>query len=126
MRKRKDNARSSQDVDQVVGRQIRIHRISNRLSQTELADRIGVTFQQVQKYENGRNRVGASRLLRIAQALDVPVMALFDGAEGASQEEAKLLADRQTLRLAQAFDQIRSKRIRGELVSLVESLRRGR
>lgn len=51
------------------------------MSQTELADEIGVTFQQVQKYEKGANRVGAGRLFKIAAVLAVPVGALFDGAD---------------------------------------------
>jgi transcriptional regulator with XRE-family HTH domain len=66
-------------TDAVVGEHIRAFRKAVGVSQTELGKRIGVTFQQVQKYENGTNRVGAGRLTQIARALDVPVSALFDG-----------------------------------------------
>jgi transcriptional regulator with XRE-family HTH domain len=64
-------------VDIAVGQRIRLHRLQSRQSQTELADELGVTFQQVQKYERGVNRVGAGRLTKIAQVLGVPVTELF-------------------------------------------------
>ncbi len=66
-------------VDVIVGRNIRVHRLARRLSQNTLADRIGVSYQQVQKHERGVNHVGASRLARIADVLGVPVAVLFDG-----------------------------------------------
>src|SRR5215510_9331927 len=65
-------------VDALVGHNIRIQRHARRMSQTALAERLGVTFQQVQKYEGGVNRVGAGRLTRIAAVLGVPVTALLD------------------------------------------------
>ena len=52
----------AQKIDKVIGRNIRIHRLAKKLSQTELGDELGVSFQQVQKYENGTNRVGSGRL----------------------------------------------------------------
>ncbi|MFL4968348.1 MAG: helix-turn-helix domain-containing protein [Xanthobacteraceae bacterium] len=66
-------------IDVLVGHNIRIQRHAKGVSQTELAQRVGVTFQQVQKYEGGVNRVGAGRLTRIAAVLGVPVTALLDG-----------------------------------------------
>jgi len=66
------------EIDVLVGRNIRIHRMAKCLSQKELAERIGVTFQQVQKYEKGVNRIGSGRLIRIAGVLGVTVMTLFD------------------------------------------------
>ena len=68
-------------VDVLVGRNIRILRKQRRMSQTDLANKIGVTFQQVQKYENGTNRIASGRLFQIAKLLDVPVQALFEGCE---------------------------------------------
>ena len=68
-------------VDQIIGQNIRANRLARGLSQAELADRIGVTFQQVQKYETGVNRVGGSRLIQIAKALNVPALALLGGAK---------------------------------------------
>src|SRR5947209_2670874 len=68
-------------IDIEVGQRIRIQRLALGLSQTELAERIGVTFQQVQKYEKGANRVGAGRLTQIAKVLSVTVGSFFDGRE---------------------------------------------
>src|ERR1051326_4676085 len=63
----------------LVGQNIRICRMQRKLSQTDVGDQIGVTFQQIQKYENGTNRVGASRLVQIAEMLGVSLTTLFDG-----------------------------------------------
>ncbi len=67
-------------VDMLVGSRIRLLRKRRKMSQAELGKALGVTFQQVQKYENGKNRVGASRLHLVATALDVPVSEFFAGA----------------------------------------------
>jgi len=69
--------------DAVVGHNIRALRLARKMSQAALADRIGVISGQVQKYEKGVNSVGAGRLVRVAAALDVPVMRLLDGVAGA-------------------------------------------
>ncbi|WP_331375732.1 helix-turn-helix domain-containing protein [Sinorhizobium chiapasense] len=70
-------------VDLHVGHRIRMRRVWMSMSQTTLAEQIGVTFQQVQKYEKGINRVGASRLQQIADALDVPPSYFFEEVPGA-------------------------------------------
>lgn len=67
-------------IDAIVGKRIRARRQSLKLTQTQLADRIGVTFQQVQKYENGANRVSAARLWAISEVLEVPITFFFEGA----------------------------------------------
>src|SRR3712207_7041858 len=67
------NARRTTPVDRLVGARMRLRRQSLGMSQTELGEKIGVTFQQIQKYELGANRVGASRLASVAAALGVPV-----------------------------------------------------
>src|SRR5207248_4793441 len=77
-------ARRADGRDAEVGQRVRSRRLECRLSQTELADKIGVTFQQVQKYEKGTNRIGASRLQRISEALDVPITFFFDATPHAS------------------------------------------
>ena len=74
-------------VDVEVGHRIRIERLSRGLSQTALANQLGVTFQQVQKYEKGVNRVGAGRLTKIAEVLGVPVSTFFSGHEMLQGEE---------------------------------------
>lgn len=79
--------------DVVVGRNIRIRRLAKNMSQTALAERIGITFQQIQKYEKGTNRVGASRLMQIAEALDVPIHSFFAGARSPGRASAEKLLD---------------------------------
>ena len=74
--------RKSGPLDAMVGARIRMLRVNRGMSQTMLAERIGVTFQQVQKYERGANRVGASRLSQIASVLDVSVGELFESSAG--------------------------------------------
>jgi transcriptional regulator with XRE-family HTH domain len=113
----------SRPADFIVGKNIRIYRIRAQFSQTALAERIGVTFQQVQKYEKGTNRVGASRLVQIADVLKVPITALFDGVDKYSGEETKspqaLLADTNALKLLKGFGDISDRNLRNALVHLV-------
>lgn len=71
--------RSAGDIDQRLGERIRARRLSIGLSQEVLAERVGVTFQQVQKYEKGVNRIAASRLFSLAAALEMSVPELLDG-----------------------------------------------
>src|SRR5690348_9139784 len=119
--------RSTRPVDVLVGQNIRICRMQQGLSQGELAQRIGLTFQQIQKYENGANRVGASRLMQVAGALGVPLATLFDGSATAARgepdtHERALLTHPHALRLAQAFDRIPDKKRRAAILDLVDSL----
>ena len=114
-------------VDVLVGRNIRILRKQRRMSQTDLANKIGVTFQQVQKYENGTNRVGSGRLFRISAIFNVPVATLFDGMEqaSASQPDASptaLLAGPYALRLLQAFSQLEDNSLRKSIAEMVEHM----
>ena len=71
-------------IDKHVGSRVRMRRLMLDMSQTNLADALGLTFQQVQKYEKGTNRIGASRLQQISQILQVPVPFFFEGAPAAS------------------------------------------
>ena len=80
------NPRSSGKSDVELGKRIRLRRVELHISQSELAEKLGVTFQQVQKYEKGVNRVGASRLQQIATALDVPVTFFYDNDGWASAQ----------------------------------------
>jgi transcriptional regulator with XRE-family HTH domain len=119
--------RSPLPIDVLVGQNIRICRLQKGLSQGELGRRIGVTFQQVQKYEKGANRVGASRLTQIADVLGVPIPTLFDGAPTAGQAAPEqspryLLAKPHSLRLLQGFDRIDNDATRLAVLHLVESL----
>jgi transcriptional regulator with XRE-family HTH domain len=71
-------------IDQQVGSRVRMRRLMLKLSQTDLADGLGLTFQQVQKYEKGMNRIGAGRLQQIAHILQVPVTFFFETASPSS------------------------------------------
>src|SRR5256885_2334714 len=81
---------SAELLDTMVGARIRVFRIHRKISQTDLAEQIGVTFQQVQKYEKGTNRIGASRLSRIATVLGVSVGELFES-PGEKSSDSTLL-----------------------------------
>jgi len=121
-------ARRADANDAIVGLNIRTHRLARRMSQSELADALGVTFQQVQKYEKGSNRVGSGRLVKVATALRVPVAALLAGVPGAGtpgeSQVAGLLAHPHRLRLVQAFAQIDDSAVRRQLMLLTESVAR--
>jgi transcriptional regulator with XRE-family HTH domain len=123
--------RAPQPVDVLVGQNIRICRLQKGLSQTELGERIGVTFQQIQKYEKGANRVGASRLTQISGVLGVPLPTLFEGTPTAGQpmpdQSARaLLTHPHSLRLLQAFDKITSDAMRSAVLQMIESIAGGR
>jgi transcriptional regulator with XRE-family HTH domain len=114
-------------VDSLVGGRIRLLRKRRKMSQSELGKALGVTFQQIQKYESGKNRVGASRLHLVATALNVPISELFDGASeiGRTLEATKTLAfDSEALRIAEAFVKISDKELRSSLLDLAEAMAR--
>ena len=116
-------SRGTTAVDTHVGQKIRARRTLLGLSQTELADGAGITFQQVQKYEKGVNRVGAARLQQIATALDVPVTFFYDGDGKAREVESLLFLDSSfSLRLLRAYSKIKDQTVQRHLVSLMESI----
>ena len=117
-------------VDIAVGKRVRGRRILMGLSQERLGDDLGVTFQQVQKYERGANRVSASRLYEISKVLDVPPSYFFeevmesDGIDytGDDTSAADPMTKRETLELVRAYYKIVDPKIRQELCSLIRSL----
>jgi transcriptional regulator with XRE-family HTH domain len=118
-------------VDSLVGKNIRICRLQRGLTQSALGDHLGVTFQQIQKYENGANRVGASRLTQIAGALGVSLNTLFDGSAAAGRTAPdlsgrELLAHPHALRLVQAFHKIPGGKQRIAVLHLIERIGKGR
>ena len=125
---RKKRVRDPLDAD--VGHRVRIHRTARRMSQSELAHRLGITFQQVQKYEKGANRVGAGRLMRIAKILDVPVGSLLSDAAPAPQGQTApadtnvlaCLSQLGAVRLVQAYARIPPGELRTTIVDLVERI----
>lgn len=126
-------------VDKYVGSRVRMRRIMLGMSQERLGEALGLTFQQVQKYEKGTNRVGASRIQQIAEILDVPVSFLFDGGPGANgvngaagfSEGASpayvsdFLATSEGLALIRAFTRISSPKLRRSIVDMVEQIAAG-
>jgi transcriptional regulator with XRE-family HTH domain len=120
-KKRRPNSADSQ-----VGESIRAHRLAAGMSQRDLAERLGVSFQQVQKYEKGTNRVGAGRLPQIAEIFGVPIGALFKGTMDASPGTATggaipvgLIADTATIKLLTAYAEIADRSVRNQLSGLV-------
>ena len=111
----------TQDIDRYVGARIRERRIMFGLTQQQLADLIGVTYQQAHKYERGINRVSAGRLFEVAQVLGVPVNYFFDGLKEES-ERAISPRERMCLELARNFAQIPNERHQEALSQLARVL----
>ena len=113
-----------------VGRRIRARRLECGLSQAELGAKLGITFQQIQKYEKGSNGVSSGRLGQISDIFEVPIT-FFYGSNGVKRtgragltETAlfDLLQRRDTFRVAKAFDRLPSRRLRRGLVRLIEKI----
>jgi transcriptional regulator with XRE-family HTH domain len=122
-------------VDQHVGSRVRLRRMLLGMSQERLGESMGLTFQQVQKYEKGVNRIGASRLFQISNILDVPVQFFFEEAppignqkpQGMAEPNAEafileFLNSREGLELNRAFVKIADPKIRKSVVDLVRAL----
>jgi transcriptional regulator with XRE-family HTH domain len=123
-------------TDKHVGSRVRMRRMMLSMSQEKLGDALGLTFQQVQKYEKGTNRIGASRLQQISQILQVPVSFFFEGApaavtvghqNGLSEAPSPayvsdFLATPDGLALIKAFVKIKDSKLRRRIVDLVEQI----
>ena len=121
----KSRTKSTNSHDVEVGQRIRARRMAQGMSQTELGQMLGVTFQQVQKYEKGVNRVGAGRLVRVAKSLDVPVSFFFGATDGDSEDTRAILGFLDTsysLRLLRAFSRIPPGGVQRAVVELVETI----
>lgn len=120
--------RKSDGVDKHVGERVRLRRIMLKMSQTELGNKIGVTFQQLQKYEKGVNRIGASRLYQMAQILNVPPGFFFEGLPGSKVNAVlpdfliELMGTAEGQRMVQALARVRDKKVRGPLEQLLDSI----
>jgi transcriptional regulator with XRE-family HTH domain len=116
-------------IDKLVGQNIRFQRLAKGLSQQELATKLGVTFQQVQKYEKGTNRIGAGRLFQIGRILGVHVMDFFNGRDAgkptATRKVSDLISEPQAFQLMEAFSKISDRRLRRSVVDLVKKIARG-
>jgi transcriptional regulator with XRE-family HTH domain len=135
-KKTNHRSRGATPVDAHIGQKIRTRRNLLGLSQTELADAAGITFQQIQKYEKGVNRVGASRLQQFSEALGVPPSYFFEGVpivgkktpapqEGELSEDTivSFLGTREGAALVRAFIAIKQKPIRQTAIAFLETLK---
>jgi transcriptional regulator with XRE-family HTH domain len=122
-RSKSTSPRSAGRADVEMGRRIRLRRAEKDISQIELAGHLGVSFQQVQKYEKGINRIGAARLQQIAKMLDVDIPFFYDvdGKEPAV-ESLLLLDDVFSLQLLRAFTAVKDQAVQRQLVILVEMI----
>jgi transcriptional regulator with XRE-family HTH domain len=131
-------SRRANPMDVHVGTRVRLRRMLLGMSQEKLGEHLGLTFQQVQKYEKGVNRIGASRLFDLAKVLGVPVQFFYDEAPTASHATApslvgfaespgesyvvEFLGSRDGMELNKAFARIKDARVRRSIVDLVRSL----
>jgi DNA-binding XRE family transcriptional regulator len=123
-------ARKSDAVDKHVGERVRLRRIMLKMSQIELGAKIGVTFQQLQKYEKGTNRIGASRLYQLSQALDAPPGFFFEDLPGAKGRGGNRLPDYLVdvmstalgQRIVRAVSRIKDTKTRTHFAQLIESV----
>jgi transcriptional regulator with XRE-family HTH domain len=125
--------RAANPVDVHVGARVRLRRLMLRMSQDKLGENLGVTFQQIQKYERGANRVSASRLWGMADVLDVPVQYFFEGlveqneaAGFGENDQTPLVYDfinsTDGVQLAAAFSRITDPKVRRQVLQLVRAL----
>lgn len=119
-------------VDVYVGSRVRVRRTVLGMSQERLADQLGITFQQVQKYENGSNRMGASRLHAISRVLNVPVSFMFEGYDASGQmkisEDAasfeRQMRSRETIELMKAYYAIKDDGLRRKILDMIRAMPR--
>ena len=127
-------AKSPNPIDKHVGARLRMRRLMVGMSQGRLGEALEVTFQQIQKYEKGTNRIGASRLQQLARVLEVPPAFFFEGAPSpepgrqtfaepsANAYVVDFLSTSEGLQLNRAFSQIRDPKVRNRVLDLVTSL----
>jgi transcriptional regulator with XRE-family HTH domain len=121
-------------IDIQVGTRVRMRRMLIGMSQEKLGEKIGLTFQQIQKYEKGTNRISASRMQQIADALNVPVSYFFEDTQQAGERRAEgsfekaapsivnFLATSEGLQLNKAFLRVKDPKVRRKIIDLVKSL----
>ncbi len=113
-------------IDKHVGSRVRMRRMMLGMSQTNLGDGLRLTFQQVQKYEKGVNRISSGRLVRIAEILKVPIAFFFEGLEktqkGSPGVDFELYQTADTIRLMRAYSAIKDRGIRLKLLLLTEEI----
>lgn len=129
-KKAKSKARGASLVDKHIGERVRLARLTAKISQAELGDKLGVSFQQVQKYEKGTNRVSAARIEQITHVLSVPMAYFYEGmSNGAAPQKngppaiiQQLLQDRDVLKLAEIMVGITDKAQRSAILELARTV----
>src|SRR5260221_8100840 len=129
------NKKQPNPIDIHVGSRVRLRRMMLGMSQERLGESLGITFQQIQKYEKGTNRIGASRLQHIARVLSVPVSFFFEGAPGVNATEphglaepdgpnylVDFLATSDGIQLNKAFVRIKDVKLRRRVIDLVRAM----
>ena len=122
-------SRKLDPLDILVGKRIRTQRLVRKMSQSELGKHLGITFQQIQKYESGVNRVGAGRLQTIAKIFDLPVSVFFgednatlDASDAANETVLNFLNTARAVKLVKDFSRIKDPAIQQAVVALVEKI----
>ena len=128
------NKKQPNPIDIHVGSRVRLRRMMLGMSQEKLGEHLGITFQQIQKYEKGTNRIGASRLQHIARVLSVPVSFFFEDAPGGAAESGELaerqpahyvvdfLSSSEGIQLNKAFIRVKDAKVRRRIIDLVRSI----
>ncbi len=132
------NKKQPNPIDIHVGSRVRLRRMMLGMSQEKLGENLGITFQQIQKYEKGTNRIGASRLQHIARVLTVPVSFFFEDAPGSVHEDSQghdglaerpsasyvvdFLSSSEGVQLNKAFTRIRDAKVRRKIIELVRAM----
>ncbi|MCX8500363.1 MAG: helix-turn-helix transcriptional regulator [Alphaproteobacteria bacterium] len=131
------NTNNANQIDGHVGARLRLRRTMMGISQEALAEKLGVTFQQVQKYEKGTNRIGSSRLFELSSILDIPVGFFFDDLDSSyatpearvqhvndppTQYDGRISSHREALELMNSFSQIEAPKVRKKILELTRSL----
>ncbi|MCQ8782165.1 helix-turn-helix domain-containing protein [Mangrovibrevibacter kandeliae] len=129
-----ENKKKPNPIDVHVGSRVRLRRTMLGMSQEKLGESLGITFQQIQKYEKGSNRIGASRLQRMSEVLNVPVAYFFEDVPGGAAAREGLqeapgsdyvvdfLSSSEGLQLNRAFVRIADPKVRRKIIDLVRSL----
>ncbi|MDI1344542.1 MAG: helix-turn-helix transcriptional regulator [Pseudolabrys sp.] len=127
--RRNNLSRKLDPLDILVGKRIRTQRLVRKMSQSELGKQLGITFQQIQKYESGVNRVGAGRLQTIAKIFDLPVSVFFgednatlDASDAANETVLNFLNTARAVKLLKDFSRIKDPAIQQAVVALVEKI----
>jgi len=111
----------SHPVDEHVGKKLKNLRVLRGLTQTDVANGLDISFQQVQKYELGRNRISASKLFEISRILDVPPSYFFEGLDDANTSDSPVI-DEETARIASVISKITDERLKSQIRSFIDAV----